>query len=81
MSSSFLNKVREVSKKFFALPAEEKRKYSRKVNTREGYGNDVIVSDKQVLDWSDRLVLGVLPEDHRKLHLWPENPNDFRCFY
>lgn len=78
ISSSFLDKVREVAKTFFALPAEEKRIYSRELNSREGYGNDIIVSDKQVLDWCDRLILGVLPEDQRNLHLWPENPNDFR---
>ncbi|KAG2718916.1 hypothetical protein I3760_03G242300 [Carya illinoinensis] len=77
MSSSFLDKVREVAKQFFALPAEEKQKYSRAVNESEGYGNDVVVSEKQVLDWSYRLTLRVFPEDLRRLHLWPQNPTDF----
>ncbi|XP_028760773.1 probable 2-oxoglutarate-dependent dioxygenase ANS isoform X2 [Neltuma alba] len=36
MSSSFLEKVREVAKQFFALPVEEKQKYARAVNESEG---------------------------------------------
>ncbi|CAI0388796.1 unnamed protein product [Linum tenue] len=44
----------------------------------EGYGNDPILSDKQILDWSDRLLLKLVPEDTRKLHLWPTNPTQFR---
>lgn len=56
---------------------EEKQKYSRAANESEGYGNDVIVSEKQVLDWSYRLTLRVFPEERRRLHLWPGNPSDF----
>ncbi|KAK9947476.1 hypothetical protein M0R45_003100 [Rubus argutus] len=78
ISSPFLDQVRAAATQFFALPVEEKQKYSREVHGgREGYGNDVIVSDKQVLDWSYRLILQVFPEDQRRLDLWPENPNDF----
>ncbi|KAL6128927.1 hypothetical protein ACLB2K_072280 [Fragaria x ananassa] len=56
ISSSFLDKVREAATQFFELPVEEKEKYSRSVHGgSEGYGNDVIVSEKQVLDWSYRL--------------------------
>ncbi|XP_028760772.1 probable 2-oxoglutarate-dependent dioxygenase ANS isoform X1 [Neltuma alba] len=78
MSSSFLEKVREVAKQFFALPVEEKQKYARAVNESEGYGNDRIVSEKQVLDWCYRLTLRVFPEHKRRLAFWPENPADFR---
>jgi hypothetical protein len=77
ISSSFLDKVRGVAKQFFALPVEEKEKYSRAVNESEGYGSDRIVSEKQVLEWSYRLTLRVFPEDQRRLNLWPKNPNDF----
>ncbi|XP_059431603.1 S-norcoclaurine synthase 1-like [Corylus avellana] len=77
ISSSFLDKVRGVAKQFFSLPVEEKQKYSRAVNESEGYGNDVIVSEKQVLDWSYRLTQRVFPEDRRRLNLWAENPTDF----
>ncbi|KAL2929841.1 Codeine O-demethylase, partial [Bienertia sinuspersici] len=78
MTSEFLDKVREVSKKFFALPMEEKLRYSREMNDWDGYGNDTIVSEQQTLDWTDRLYLTVYPEDQRKLKYWPENPLVFR---
>jgi isopenicillin N synthase-like dioxygenase len=82
ISSPFLDQVREAATQFFALQVEEKKKYSREVHGgREGYGNDVIVSDKQVLDWSYRLILQVFPENQRRLDLWPENPNDFGYIY
>lgn len=81
MSSAFLDKVRKVTKQFFALPMKEKEKYARPADDIEGYGNDPILSDKQVLDWSDRLLLHLTPEDSRKLQLWPTNPNEFRYLY
>ncbi|KAE9602320.1 putative codeine 3-O-demethylase [Lupinus albus] len=77
MSSSYLEKVREVAKQFFALPDEEKEKYARPVGESEGYGSDRIVSEKQVLDWSYRLSLRVLPTEKRRLSLWPKIPSDF----
>ncbi|KAF5482253.1 hypothetical protein F2P56_002838 [Juglans regia] len=78
ITSSFLDKVREVTKQFFALPVGEKQKYSREVDEIEGYGNDMILSAQQILDWSDRLYLTVNPEDQRRLKFWPEIPQDFR---
>ncbi|KAJ0030026.1 hypothetical protein Pint_13759 [Pistacia integerrima] len=38
----------------------------------------MIVSENQVLDWSDRLSLWVFPQDARNLHFWPQNPTGFR---
>ncbi|PNY08682.1 codeine O-demethylase-like [Trifolium pratense] len=78
MTSLFLDKVREISKQFFDLPKEEKQKYAREPNGIEGYGNDVIFSENQKLDWTDRVYLKVHPEDQRNLKLWPQKPNDFR---
>ncbi|KAJ6673296.1 OXOGLUTARATE/IRON-DEPENDENT DIOXYGENASE [Salix viminalis] len=78
MTSSFLDKIREVSKQFFASPMEEKQKYSREADSIEGYGNDMILSDHQTVDWTDRLYLTISPEDQRKIKFWPENPEDFR---
>lgn len=78
LADSFLDKVREISKQFFALPAEEKLKYARTVDDIEGYGNDSVLSDKQTLDWTDRLYLNVFPEDIRKLQFWPQKPECFR---
>ncbi|KAG4954152.1 hypothetical protein JHK87_039746 [Glycine soja] len=80
MKSSFQDKVRQVSKQFFQLLKEEKQKCARErePNNIEGYGNDIIYSKNQRLDWTDRVYLKVLPEDQRKFKFWPQNPNDFR---
>ncbi|XLR51627.1 hypothetical protein HN51_002364 [Arachis hypogaea] len=61
MSTSYLHKIRQVSKQFFQLPVEEKQKYARAANDSEGYGNDRILSKKQ----------------NRRRSLWPQNPIDF----
>lgn len=81
MTSEFIDKVREVTKSFFALPLEEKQRYSRDINDLDGYGNDTVVSEKQTLDWTDRLYLKVYPEDQRKQKYWPENPLVFRYIF
>lgn len=60
-----------------SLYQQKRSRYSRAVNEFEGYGNDVVVSEKQVLDWSYRLILKVFPGVQRKLHLWPQNPTEF----
>ncbi|TXG61905.1 hypothetical protein EZV62_013268 [Acer yangbiense] len=78
ISNSLLDKIREVSIEFFSLPVEEKQKYARAVNEAEGYGSDMIVSDKQVHDWSHRLSLRVFPQHKRRFNLWPQIPQDFR---
>ncbi|XP_062097736.1 jasmonate-induced oxygenase 4-like [Humulus lupulus] len=78
MSLEYLNQVREITKQFFHLPLEEKQKYLREENDIEGYGNDMVLSDQQKIDWNDRLYLVIYPEDQRKLKLWPENPKLFR---
>ncbi|KAK6941726.1 Non-hem dioxygenase N-terminal domain [Dillenia turbinata] len=77
ISNALLEKVLEISKKFFALPMEEKNRYARAIDNFEGYGGDRIVSEKQVLDWMDRLSLMVFPQDQRKLNYWPKDPKNF----
>ncbi|KAB2016648.1 hypothetical protein ES319_D08G108600v1 [Gossypium barbadense] len=78
ITSAFLDKLREVARQFFALPSEEKKKYSREIGSIEGYGNDMILSEDQILDWTDRLYLILRPEDKQTLKFWPENPESFR---
>ncbi|XP_071699177.1 protein LATERAL BRANCHING OXIDOREDUCTASE 1-like [Rutidosis leptorrhynchoides] len=78
IESSFLDKVREMNKLFFSLPTEEKNKWSREENDSEGYGNDTVLSDQQVLDWTDRLYLTVFPQHLKRLQFWPHNPTQFR---
>nr|XP_043622669.1 codeine O-demethylase-like [Erigeron canadensis] len=78
IDSSFLDKVHEITRLFFKVPAEEKRKCLREENDVEGYGNDTVYFDQQTIDWTDRLYLTVLPHDQRKLEFWPQSPSDFR---
>jgi len=78
MTASFLEQVHEIGKQFFALPPDEKQKYSRTVGDIEGYGNDSVLSERQTLDWTDRLYLTISPEDKIKLRFWPETPENFR---
>ncbi|KAK1420960.1 hypothetical protein QVD17_22959 [Tagetes erecta] len=78
IESLFLEKVREIGKLFFQLSADEKKKYLREENDVDGYGNDMVLSDDQVLDWTDRLYLTVLPKHQRKFRFWPTNPTNFR---
>ncbi|KAL3363628.1 hypothetical protein AABB24_012736, partial [Solanum stoloniferum] len=78
MSSSYLEEIRNLIKKFFCLSIEEKQKYGRVADGYEGYGNDPIFVEGQVLDWCDRLLLTAYPQDQINLHFWPQNPPNFR---
>ncbi|KAI7735749.1 hypothetical protein M8C21_015406 [Ambrosia artemisiifolia] len=77
IEGSFLDKVREVSRLFFDLSAEEKKCLSEE-NDVEGYGNDMVFSDDQILDWTDRLYLTAFPKDQQRLKFWPKNPTNFK---
>ncbi|PAN25508.1 hypothetical protein PAHAL_4G307400 [Panicum hallii] len=63
------------------LPLEEKQKCSNLVDGKrfqvEGYGNDQVKAQDQILDWSDRLNLKVEPQDERNLASWPRHPEHF----
>lgn len=81
LSPSFLDDVQHVERKFFQLPSEVKYKYSNLKKGKfqlEGYGNDFIATENQIIDWNDRLYLLVQPDDKRKLDYWPESPISFR---
>ncbi|WOG84614.1 hypothetical protein DCAR_0103798 [Daucus carota subsp. sativus] len=78
MTSSFLDQVRSIGRDFFQLPMKEKLNCVRAAEDMEGYGNDPVFSEHQVLDWTDRVYLLTSPADQRKLHLWPQNPENFR---
>jgi isopenicillin N synthase-like dioxygenase len=82
-----MDDVMNASKEFFRLPLEEKQKYSNLIDGKhfqvEGYDNDQIKTEEQVLEWSDRLHLRVGPEDAINLANWPRHPESFRspfCF-
>ncbi|EOA20976.1 hypothetical protein CARUB_v10001311mg [Capsella rubella] len=78
ITEAFLDKIYKLTKEFFALPTEEKHKYAREIGSIQGYGNDMILWDDQVLDWIDRLYITTYPEEQRQLKFWPELPVGFR---
>ncbi|CAN6166394.1 unnamed protein product [Urochloa humidicola] len=81
MEPEFLAEMMQLTRGFFNLPLEEKQKYSNLVNGKdfrfEGYGNDIVLSEDQTLDWSDRLTLIVEPESRVVPSLWPAQPAAF----
>lgn len=73
----FLDRVRDVAERFFSLSDDEKRDCWRASDEVEGYGDDLVVSEKQVIDCCFRLFLRVFPQEQRRLNLWPICPTDF----
>ncbi|PUZ61958.1 hypothetical protein GQ55_4G319900 [Panicum hallii var. hallii] len=82
IETSLMDALIAASREFFRKPLEEKQAYSNLIEGKqwqlEGYGNDPVKSQDQILDWSDRLHLRVEPEDERNLDRWPGHPESFR---
>ncbi|KAK6290489.1 hypothetical protein POUND7_002030 [Theobroma cacao] len=72
-----LQKMKDAAAEFFELPMEEKNKYAMPSNDIHGYGHAYVVSEEQILDWSDVLILVVHPSHYRKLKFWPKSPKGF----
>ncbi|TVU02462.1 hypothetical protein EJB05_52050, partial [Eragrostis curvula] len=82
IEASLMDNVMKASREFFRQPLEAKQKYSNLIDGKhfqvEGYGNDRVLTQDQILDWCDRLHLRVEPEDERNLAFWPKHPESFR---
>lgn len=82
IEASLMDDVMAASRDFFHQPLQEKQKCSNLIGGKrfqmEGYGNDMVTSQDQILDWQDRLQLRVEPEDERNLAYWPKHPDSFR---
>uniref|UniRef100_A0A0E0A5S9 Fe2OG dioxygenase domain-containing protein n=1 Tax=Oryza glumipatula TaxID=40148 RepID=A0A0E0A5S9_9ORYZ len=82
IEGALMDDMMNVSREFFHQPLEEKQKYTNLIDGKhfqpEGYGNDQVKSDTQILDWLDRLYLKVDPADERDLSVWPKHPESFR---
>ena len=70
--------MKDATAEFFNLPIEEKEKYSMLPNDIHGYGYAYVVSEDQILDGSDALVLLQYPTRYRKLQFWPKTPEGFK---
>jgi hypothetical protein len=80
-----MDDVMNVSGELFRQPLEEKKlKFSNLIEGKrfqlEGYGDDAVTSQDQILGWNDRLHLQVEPEDEWSLAYWPEHPESFRPY-
>ncbi|OMO97244.1 Oxoglutarate/iron-dependent dioxygenase [Corchorus olitorius] len=62
-----LQKMKDSAAEFFDLPLEEKNKYAMPPNDIQGYGHAYIVSEEQILDWSDQLILVIMGMDKETL--------------
>ncbi|MBA0872539.1 hypothetical protein Goshw_015801 [Gossypium schwendimanii] len=67
-------KMKDAAAEFFELSLEEKNKYAMPSDDIQGYGHAYVVSEDQILDWSDALILLVHPSHYRKLKFWPNSP-------
>lgn len=82
---SLMDDVMNVSGELFRQLLEEKKlKFSNLIEGKrfqlEGYGDDAVTSQDQILGWNDRLHLQVEPEDEWSLAYWPEHPESFRPY-
>ncbi|XP_077215464.1 2-oxoglutarate-dependent dioxygenase 11-like [Tasmannia lanceolata] len=73
-----IKNMKKQSRDFFDLPSQQKRRYTQKLGSLQGYGQAFVVSEEQKLDWNDMIFLHALPIKDRDLNFWPEEPQGFR---
>ncbi|KAK6935018.1 Isopenicillin N synthase-like, Fe(2+) 2OG dioxygenase domain [Dillenia turbinata] len=77
-SAEVIEKMKSDVIEFFSLALEEKQVYAQGPKSIQGYGQALVVSDEQKLDWSDMLFLHVQPSPVRNMRFWPTCPASFR---
>lgn len=75
---SLVEKLKYEIKEFYNLPPEERLRYRIRAGDVEGYGQTVIVSADQKVDWADRFFMITNPIHRRKPHLFPDLPSSLR---
>ncbi|XP_073061333.1 oxoglutarate-dependent flavonoid 7-O-demethylase 1-like [Primulina eburnea] len=78
VSSEVVENMNLEVQKFFHLPIEEKKRFYQEEGGIEGYGQAVLISEDQKLDWADTFSIVTLPTYLRKNHLIPKLPHTFR---
>ncbi|XP_076888191.1 oxoglutarate-dependent flavonoid 7-O-demethylase 1-like [Bidens hawaiensis] len=63
---------------FFNLPVEEKLRYKLKAGEYEGYGQTILNTQDQKVDWADRFFMITNPVHRRRSHLLPQLPPTLR---
>ncbi|KAK9136949.1 hypothetical protein Sjap_007543 [Stephania japonica] len=77
IDKELLERMEKLTKEFFMLPLEEKKKYTMEPGTIQGYGQAFVFSEDQKLDWCNMFALGVEPQFIRNPKLWPAKPENF----
>ncbi|KAI3456079.1 hypothetical protein Pfo_012742 [Paulownia fortunei] len=78
VESSLVEKLEYEIKEFYKLPLEDRLKYKIRPGDVEGYGQTIILSADQKVDWADRFYMITNPIHRRKPHLLPELPSSLR---
>ncbi|KDO52355.1 hypothetical protein CISIN_1g048015mg, partial [Citrus sinensis] len=66
--------TKKATTEFLEPPLEQKNKHAVPSDDIQGYGHAYVVSEQQILDSSDALILFVCPAEYRKLNFWPNTP-------
>ncbi|XP_071715208.1 oxoglutarate-dependent flavonoid 7-O-demethylase 1-like [Rutidosis leptorrhynchoides] len=66
--------MKEQVVKFFDMPVEEKLKYKLIEGDYQGYGQTILHTQDQKVDWADRFYMITNPVHRRKTHLLPQFP-------
>jgi isopenicillin N synthase-like dioxygenase len=74
VATEVMQGMKDAADKFFELPLEEKNKIAMPSVHTQGYGHVHVLSEEQILDWSDRLILVLYPHRNRKPEVWPPTP-------
>ncbi|KZV56021.1 hypothetical protein F511_12720 [Dorcoceras hygrometricum] len=75
---SLVERLKDEIEEFYKLPLEERLRYKIRGGDFEGYGNTVILSEGQKVDWADRLYIITNPIHRRKSHLFSQLPSTLR---
>ncbi|KAL3643580.1 hypothetical protein CASFOL_014395 [Castilleja foliolosa] len=78
VDTKLVEKLKNEIQEFYKLPLEERLRYKVRVGDVEGYGQTIIVSQDQKVDWADRFYMITNPIHRRKNHLLPNLPSSLR---
>ncbi|KAL6546440.1 hypothetical protein OROMI_022161 [Orobanche minor] len=78
VDSSLLEKLKYEIQEFYKLPLEDRLRYRIRAGEVEGYGQKIVVSEDQKVDWADRFYMITNPIHRRKPHLMPQLPSSLR---
>ncbi|KAK1420378.1 hypothetical protein QVD17_21921 [Tagetes erecta] len=73
-----VEKMKEEIVGFFNLPVEDKLRYKLVAGDYQGFGQTIVQTQDQKIDWADRFYMITNPVHRRKSHLLPQFPSTLR---